>query len=69
MTTHDLIRRARELASMWEKFGKLGPNAQTPTILMGLADELERLRNENARLKGSTMYECPKCGATCMGRD
>ena len=67
--TADLIRRARELASMWETFGKLGPNAQTPTVLRGLADELERLRNENVRLKGSTFYECPDCGATCMGDD
>jgi len=38
-------------------------------LLGQLADELERLRSENARLKGSTMYECLDCGATCMGKD
>ena len=37
-------------------------------ILSQLADELERFRNENVRLKGSTFYECPDCGATCMGK-
>ena len=38
-------------------------------LLVQLADELERLREENARLRASTFYECPECGATCMGRD
>ena len=49
---------------------KLIQAAPDMALLLGqLADELERLRNENARLKGSTFYECPDCGATCMGRD
>ena len=39
-------------------------------LLLGkLADVLERLRNENARLKGSTFYQCPDCGAARMGED
>ena len=49
---------------------KLIQAAPDMALLLGqLADELERLRNENARLRGSTFYECPDCGATCMGRD
>lgn len=73
----DLIRRARELASELHELSKpwvhnsdLSDELNESALLLGqLADELERLRNENARLKASTFYECPDCGATCMGRD
>ncbi len=30
--------------------------------------DLRKLEAELARLKGSTFYECPNCGATCMGK-
>ena len=66
--TADLIRRARELANLFEQYSPRD-TAQLARLLGQVADELERLRSENARLKGSAFYECPDCGATCMGRD
>ena len=65
--TADLIRRARELANLFEQYSPRD-TAQLARLLGQVADELERLRSENARLKGSTFYECPDCGATCMGK-
>ena len=64
----DLISRARELAASYESYGPLAAS-QLALMLTRVTNELERIRSENARLRASTMYECPECGATCMGRD
>ena len=60
----DLI--ASDVYTCWDLIAAAPEMAR---ILGQLADELERLRNENARLRGSTFYECPDCGATCIGKD
>ena len=66
--TADLIRRARELANSYPHYN-FSDEARLALMLLEVTDELERIRSENARLRASTMYECPKCRATCMGKD
>ena len=66
--THDLIHRARELAASYESYGPLAAS-QLALMLTRVIGELERLHEEDTRLRASTMYECPKCGETCMGKE
>lgn len=66
--TADLIRRARELANLFEQYSPCD-TAQLARLLAQVADELERLYEENKRLRGSTFHPCEQCGRTVMSED
>ena len=48
--TADLIRRARELANLYEQYSPRD-TAQPARLLVQVADELEHLHEENKRLR------------------
>ena len=66
--TADLIRRARDLLQSHRMYGPFEASYLS-LMLTRVVGELERLHEENKRLRASTFRPCEQCGRTIMSED
>ena len=63
---------ARLASAAWDMAALLREMADALEAEIGLAErmasELDRMHEELVRAQGRTCYECPDCGAVCVGR-